>query len=138
LYNIHHHLPNKHKTGQKWQTTIITVVIWEQWYELWIMRNAEVHGKEDAATKTLVEKQEIKRQLEIIYNQRQHMEPSAQALLLPDIHTHLQQPPWVIQAWLNIKGPTFVQSLRTVKARGIQNGRSIREYYAAATAQPPV
>ena len=66
------------------------------------------------------------------------MEPSAQALLFPDITTHLEQQPWAIQAWLTIRGPTFAQSLRTVKARAIQNVRSIREYYAAAVVPNPV
>jgi hypothetical protein len=29
-----------------------------------------------------------------IYDERTHMEPSAQSLLFPDIDTHLEQPPW--------------------------------------------
>ena len=66
------------------------------------------------------------------------MEPSAQDLLFPDITDHLEQQPWVIKAYFTIRGPTFAQSLRTVKARAIQNVRSIREYYAAAVVPPPM
>jgi hypothetical protein len=98
---------------------------------LWIQRNADVHGK-DEATRLIAEKREMTRKLAWIYDQRNHMEPSAQALLFPDIRTHLEQPSWVIQTWLTIKGPTFIQSLRDVKAKAIQNVRSIREYYAPA------
>jgi hypothetical protein len=95
------------------------------------MRNADVHGK-DEATRALAEKREVNRKLASIYDQRNHMEPSAQTLLFPDIRTHMQQPSWVIQNWLTIKGPTFIQSLRNVKTKAIQNVRSIREYYAPA------
>jgi hypothetical protein len=130
LYNIRNQLPTKHNSGQKWQVTIITV-LWEEWHKLWIQRNADVHGK-DEATRLIAEKREMTRKLAWIYDQRNHMEPSAQALLFPDIRTHLEQPSWVIQTWLTIKGPTFIQSLRDVKAKAIQNVRSIREYYAPA------
>ena len=45
-------------------------------------------------------------------------------------NTHLKQLMWVIKNWITIKGPTFAQSLRTVKARAILNVRSIRDYFA--------
>ncbi len=45
LYNIRHQLPTKNNSGHKWQIAIITV-IWEAWYDFWIMRNADVHGKD--------------------------------------------------------------------------------------------
>jgi hypothetical protein len=130
LYNIRNQLPTKNNSGHKWQIAIITV-IWEAWYDLWIMRNADVHG-EDEATRAVAAKREVTRKLALIYDQRQHMEPSTQALLFPDIRTHLEPLSWVIQTWLTIKGPTFMQSLRNVKAKALQNVRSIREYYAPA------
>ncbi len=65
----------------------------------------------------------------MIYAQRNHMEPSVQALLDPDIQTHLEQPTWVIQNWLAIQGPVFMTSIRAVKAKAIQNVRSIRSYF---------
>jgi hypothetical protein len=86
------------------------------------MRNADVHG-EDEATRAVAEKQKVTRKVSLIYDQRQRMEPSAQALLFPDIHTHLEQPSWVIQTMLTIKGPTFMQSLQNVKAKALQNVR---------------
>jgi hypothetical protein len=89
LYRIRQHLPTKNNSGQKWQVAIITL-IWERWYDLWKLRNADVHGKDDA-TQAIAEK-EIARRLARIYDQRNHMEPSAQSLLHPDIQTHLEQP----------------------------------------------
>ena len=128
LNHIRQHLPTKNNTGHKWQVAIITV-IWEEWHDLWKMRNADVHGK-DEATRAIAEKREVSRRLSMIYEKRNHMEPSAQALLFPDIRTHLEQPPWVIQNWITINGPVFVASLRNVKTRAIQNVRSIRSYFA--------
>ncbi len=129
LFRNRHHLPTKNPTGHKWQVTIITV-IWEQWYALWKMRNEDVHGK-DEATRIIAERREVTRRLTAIYDQRQHMEPSAQSLLYPDIRNHLEQPPWVIQNWININGPVFMNSLRTVKTKkAIQNVTSIRMYFA--------
>lgn len=128
LYRNRQHLPTKHSSGQKWQVAIITV-IWEQWYVLWKLRNEAVHGK-DATSRAIAETQEVSRNLTAIYDQRNHMEPSAQSLLFPDIRHHLEQPPWVIQNWIRINGPVFKTSLRNVKARAIQNVRSIRTYFA--------
>ncbi len=103
LYRNRQHLPTKHSSGQKWQVAIITV-IWEQWYMLWKLRNEDVHGK-DAASRAIAETQEVSRNLTAIYDQRNHMEPSSQSLLFPDIRHHLEQPPWVIQNWIRINGP---------------------------------
>jgi hypothetical protein len=128
LYQNRRHLPKKNSSGHKWQVAIITV-IWEQWYVLWKFRNDDVHGK-DAAAKAIAEKREVSRRLTTIYDQRTHMEPSAQSLLFPDIRTHLEQPPWVIQNWITINGPVFMTSVRNVKAKAIQNVRSIRTYFA--------
>ena len=51
------------------------------------MRNADVHG-EDEATRAVAEKQKVTRKVSLIYDdQRQHMEPSAHALLFHDIRT---------------------------------------------------
>jgi hypothetical protein len=93
------------------------------------LRNDDVHGK-DAAAKAIAEKREVSRRLTTIYDQRTDMEPSAQSLLFPDIRTHLEQPPWVIQNWITINGPVFMTSVRNVKAKAIQNVRSIRTYFA--------
>ena len=78
----------------------------------------------------VTEKREISRRLTAIYDQRNHMEPSAQSLLFSEIRHHLEQPPWVIQNWITINGPVFMASLRTVKAKAIQNVRSIQTYFA--------
>ena len=87
-------------TGEKWQTHLI-LHIWEQWRELWKMRNESLHGK-DTAAHAIAEAREVKRRLVEIYDLRGHMEPSVQELLCIDIHHHLQKPSWTTINWLNI------------------------------------
>ena len=54
LYQIRQQLPNKHNTGQSWQVAVISL-LWDQWYDVWVLRNKAVHGK-DAATRVMAEK----------------------------------------------------------------------------------
>jgi hypothetical protein len=54
LYQIRQQLPNKHNTGQTWQVAVISL-LWDQWYDVWVLRNKAVHGK-DAATRVIAEK----------------------------------------------------------------------------------
>jgi hypothetical protein len=122
-------LPVKKKTGTKWQTALIHEM-WENWYELWKLRNSDVHGR-DAATKAAAERREVSRQLVEIYDMRNHMEPSAQALLCTSIREHLEQPPSVIENWISIYAPVFRTSIKRVKKNTIQGVRSIRTYFSA-------
>ena len=73
----------------------ITTVFWEHWYDLWKLQNADAHGKDDT-TRARAEKREVARRLALVYAQQNHMEPSAQASLHPEIETHLEQFTWVI------------------------------------------
>jgi hypothetical protein len=83
LYCSHHQLSTKTHSGQKWQVSIITL-IWEQWYDVWKLRNDKVHGK-DNAKRDVAERREVTRSLAAIYSQQRHMKPSFQDLLFPDI-----------------------------------------------------
>jgi hypothetical protein len=89
LYRSRHQVSTKTHSGQKWQVAIITL-IWEQWYEVQKLWNDNVHGKDDA-TRVLVDRRKVTRQLAAIYSQRRLMEPSFQDLLYPDIQQHPEQ-----------------------------------------------
>ena len=122
-------LPVKKKTGKKWQTAL-THEIWENWFELWKLRNSGVHGR-DAATKAAAERRDLSRQLVEIYDMQNHMKPSAQALLCTSIREHLEKPPSVIQKWISIYAPVFRTSVKRVKKNAKQGVRSIRTYFLA-------
>ena len=121
-------IPLKQPSGLKWQIGLINV-LWEKWYELWKLRNEDVHGK-DMASKAVAEKREVKRRLVEIYAMKNHIEPSAQALLCADIRTHLEQPTWVIQNWLTMYGSSYFKaSAKKVTTLAIRGVPSIRSFF---------
>jgi hypothetical protein len=85
----------KKKTGLKWQNGLINL-IWDQWYVLWKIRNADIHGH-DTTTQAIAERREATQQLAAIYEMREHLEPSAQELLCTDLQTHLENHPHTIR-----------------------------------------
>jgi hypothetical protein len=101
-----------------------------QWYALWKSRNEDVHRK-DLASKVAAAKHEVTRRLREIYALKNHIEPSARALLCADLQTHLEQPTWVIQNWLAMYGGSyFTASAKTVATRAIQGVPSPIQYKA--------
>jgi hypothetical protein len=66
LYNIRNQLPTKPNSSHKWQIAIITVI--GKRHDLWVMRNADVHRK-DEATRVAAEKREVTRKLTLINDQ---------------------------------------------------------------------
>ena len=123
-------LPVQKKTGLKWQTGFITF-LWTHWYSLWKLCNEDIHGK-DEASRAVAERRETARQLNQIYDLRNHMEPSAQELLHTDIGDHLQHPPNMMQNWLSIHSSFFRQSIKRARSRAIQGTASIRHSFGAA------
>ena len=49
------------RTGERWQQQFISV-IWGSWFQLWSMRNGEVHGT-NTETRALAQRKEVGRQL---------------------------------------------------------------------------
>jgi hypothetical protein len=100
------------------------------------MRNADVHGN-DAVSRAIAEKREVARGLSRIYDQRNHMEPSMQALLHPDVETHMEKSSMgANKSWMQIRGPGFAESIKQVKKKAIQNVRSIRSYFDPGRSTP--
>jgi hypothetical protein len=114
-------------TGTGWQVKIITA-LWKHWRTLWKQRNQDVFGH-DAATIALAETKEVKRRLVQIYDQRAHMEPSAQSLLCADIEAHFQQPTWVVKNWLLLNTSVFQASIIRARTNATRGVRSIRSYF---------
>ena len=82
----------KQRTGQRWQQAIIGE-IWNQWFEVWKMRNADLHGDTET-TKTRAEREDVERMLRDIYDLRAQMEPSVQQLLCQELMDHFAKPLW--------------------------------------------
>jgi hypothetical protein len=121
------------RTGTQWLGEII-VTLWEQWLQVWAIRNAVIHGhNEESRAKS----QKIKdlHRLHSIYQTRHLLEPSAQELLFDTIDDHQQQRSWkTIHNWLSIHETTFIQSVKQASKRAIQGVRSIKTYFPVRTA----
>jgi hypothetical protein len=78
-------------------------------------------------------RQEVRRQIETIYQHRHLMEPSAQELLFDQPEDHDRQQLTTTRNWLAQQHATlFKESIRRAKARALRNVRSIRTYFQPA------
>jgi hypothetical protein len=59
------HKANERSSGARWQAIIIRT-FWDQWYLLWELQNAELHGA-DTASKTAANKLEVECTLAELY-----------------------------------------------------------------------
>ena len=114
-------------TGNYWQAMVIEI-IWRQWFQLWNIRNNDLHGA-DKNAKAQAERQEVERALRDIYDIKMQLEPSVQQLLCKDITDNFSKPVWYNRNWLAIHAPLAYASLKRAKARAIQGVRSIRSYF---------
>ena len=121
---------NIKQTGERWQVQLI-VHIWNEWEKAWEDRNQALHGK-TASEKTAAIRQETRRQLEIIYQNRHLMEPSVQELLLNQPEDHDSHQTATTQNWLAQNAPLFKESIKRAKRRALRNVRSIRSYFQPA------
>ena len=115
------------RTGDKWQVQLI-VHVWNQWEQVWNDRNSALHGT-TVTEKNEAIRQDVRRQLDAIYQNRSMMEPSVQALLLESQAEHEQQLLTTTRNWIAINGPVFQDSIRRVRKRAIQNVRLIWSYF---------
>ena len=115
-YYLKHKRKSSYKrTGDRWQQQFIKV-IWEAWYQLWSLRNGEVHGN-TAATRVQAQRREVERQLTDISASRGFMEPEVRVLLAEDGEHQSQQPTIVTQNWLAMAGPVIRKSVRESRKR---------------------
>jgi hypothetical protein len=105
------------RSGKKWQIQPITH-IWQQLIILWKLRNADLHGRDNATKRSAIWR-EMERELRLVYDHRHHFEPRVQELLCHDIQEQLQPPMWVMQNWLNVNAPLFRESMRRAKNTAI-------------------
>ena len=119
----------KRLTGQRWQTAIIGA-LWEQWYLVWAIRNADLHGATETAKSRAIET-EVRRNLSDLYDQRLHMEPNVQELLFDTMEEHLEQPTWVTKNWLSMNSTAMRASIKRARKKAITGVRSLRQYFSA-------
>jgi hypothetical protein len=114
-------------SGNYWQVAIIGV-LWTQWFQLWEIRNHDLHGA-DKRELARAERTEVERNLREIYDIKSQLEPSVQQLLCQHITAHFSKPVWYNKNWIAIHAPLVTTSLKRAKARALQGVRSIRSYF---------
>jgi hypothetical protein len=106
------------RTGKNWTTEIITE-LWAQWALVRAMRNAELHGHDEATRlqqRTLLDRQ----RLEALYAKRMDVEPRIRDLLFDTIEEHMHKSPRTVHNWLAIHKDTILQSIKQAAKRAIQ------------------
>ena len=115
------------RTGEQWQVKLI-VTMWTSWEQRWADRNKALHGH-DAVTRAQAQRREVRRQLDLVYQQRPFMEPSVQELLMENAEAHTAQPLTQTRNWLAQNAGLFKESIRRVKKKALTGVRSIRTYF---------
>jgi hypothetical protein len=118
------------QTGERWQVKLVAHM-WNQWDKAWEDRNHALHGQ-TATEKAAATRHEVRRQLDIIYQNRHLMEPSVQELLYEQPEDHERQQTTTTKNWLAQNAQLFKDSIKRAKQRALRNVRSIRTYSQAA------
>ena len=127
-YYMKHRRKTKFKrTGERWQKQFIAT-IWESWFELWSIRNGEVHGT-TAESRARAQRREINREVNELFAERAFMEPQVQALLDTDPESQMRRPQRLTKNWLAMAGPVIRNNARRVRRASIQGVRSLRAYF---------
>jgi hypothetical protein len=118
---------NDAKNGSQWQVKLI-VLMWDQWRLLWSLRNSDVHGK-DSESRVRAARAAMARDLQEVYDQRQHLEPQVASLLQEQEHEHLRRPVSTTRNWLAVNLRIIRRSVRRVKQRSARGMQSLRTYF---------
>ena len=115
------------RTGEIWQKAFV-LVIWDLWFELWTLRNGEIHGT-TSQTRLGAERREIDRQLTELYAERPFMDPQVEVMLAEDQATHMQRPLGMTKNWLAMAGPVIRRNVKRIRKASVQGVRSLRSYF---------
>ena len=115
--------------GDRWNVAILQDLLWSMWHELWTMRNAEVHGR-DEATSRAAEMDILRRRLRLVYDQRFQVEPRVAAVLDTPMEQRLARGAVYVKNWLAIHESLVHNSVRRANdRRAIRGVRSLHEYF---------
>ena len=101
---------------------------WTLWHELRTMRNAEVHGR-DEATCRAAETDILRRRLRLVYDQRSRVEPRVAMVLDTPMEQRLARGAIYVKNWLAIHESLVHNSVRRANDRVIRGVRSLCEYF---------
>ena len=106
----------KKKNGQTWTTDVVST-IFEQWLNLWNLRNTDRHGR-DQASKAQAENLQAIRELYQLYDLKDYQPPELQWILAPPIIERLRWPTYAIRAFINSFQPILSKGYTDALATG--------------------
>jgi hypothetical protein len=101
----------KYKNAQTWSTTIIQT-IFQQWLDLWTIRNTARHGR-DWKSKRLAAKEQALRELEQLYEYKGQIMPHDEWIFHTSLALQQQKSTYVLRAFINNYKPVILKSYQT-------------------------
>ena len=110
-------------------TTNIVCNIWNDWYDLWELRNGVIHGH-DSTSRHKAKRNLAEKEIRMIYDSRDAMLPADRDHLEDDVEDHLAgKTTKRLQNWLNTYRGLFKKSISEAKKRSVTGVQSIRSYF---------
>ena len=111
LWNIHSVHPS-HRTQHKTWTVEVIDCIFNQWWQLWTLRNQDRHGR-DSLTRAQADTTQAHRELNLLYKQYKNIAPQTlQWLFDMDVHTKKQWSTSKLRQWLSTWQPVLEAKTR--------------------------
>ena len=130
LQDNHLHITNQHQgkeDGNLWSVSI-SCKIWSSWYEIWEIRNKDVHGHDEIAQNQIMRRSALLH-LQEIYDMRDQMLPCDRDILMESCEVHSTKPTRTIQNWIHTYRSTAIHSVNKAFRRAISGVKSIRDYF---------
>jgi hypothetical protein len=116
-------------TGKQWVATIIAT-LWNQWFEVWELRNGDVHGR-DASTREIAKKNQATRELRALYRVRDQVLAEDGSIFRENAETHLAEfaHSTSIRNWLATNKPHILASIEQAKTQALVGSRLLTSYF---------
>ena len=99
------------KNANTWATGIITT-IFQQWLDLWKLRNGDRHGR-DYKTQAEAAKQQAVREIEQLYEYKGQLLPQHEWILATPLEQQRSKRTYVLRAFISNFGPIIEESYKT-------------------------
>ena len=117
----------KGRDGNSWSRKIL-IHIFTHWNILWDSRNQDQHGK-DTSTRAKALKDQVIRELEILYSIRHTVLQRDSNLFYDNIEEHQAQPTNTIRQWINTYQPLILKSAKDAKTKSLLHMKPINTYF---------
>lgn len=105
----------KTKNGTTWATSVIAF-IFQEWYQLWLLRNGDKHGT-DRTTKAAASKAQVEREVQQLYAIKPTVPNTLHYLFRTPLARMLRQSTQALRAWVNsykpVLTPIYTDALAT-------------------------